>query len=142
VNRQVHYELTRRWAREAGFSEVEAESIAAANWNVDAVHNVHLWKNKGYHFAWLGANRRARRLAAEAVDRADLIALGEALHCAQDAIGHGFWGHIVHWDGIDAWERRGPKVRSRLESATRSMLAKYRDDVGGRALSQVEGTMG
>jgi len=125
MNREVHYDFTKRWALEAGFSGPDAETIAQACWNVDAVHNVHEWRNKGYHFAWLGANRRARRLRAQAAAGNDLVALGEALHCIQDAVGHGFWGHIVHWDGIDRWDRRGARVRRRLEARSRSALAEH-----------------
>jgi len=127
VNREVHYCLTRHWALEAGFSEADAETIAAADWDVDAAFDVYVWKNKGYHFAWLGANRRARRLFATAVERADLVALGRSLHCLQDAIGHGHWGHVVHWDGIDRWERRTQRVRGRIESRSRDLLARYRE---------------
>jgi len=126
MNREVHYDFPKRWALEEGFSEGESETIAAACWNVDAIHNVHEWRNKGYHFAWLGANRRARRLLARARRDGDLIALGEALHCIQDAVGHGFWGHIVHWHGIDRWERRGPRVREKLERRSRAALADHK----------------
>lgn len=122
MNREVHYDFTKRWALETGFSAADAEAIAAACWNVDAIHNVHEWRNKGYHFAWLGANRRARRLLSQAAETGDLIALGEALHCIQDAEGHGFWGHIVHWRGIDRWEHRGPAVRARIEGRSREAL--------------------
>jgi hypothetical protein len=134
--------MTKRWALEEGFSEQEAETIAAADWNVDAVHNVRVWANKGYHFAWLGAKRRARRLLSEALCRGDLVALGEALHCSQDAIGHGFWGHVVHWDGIDRWERRGDGVRQRLESVSRRLLAEYHSAASLGVASQPGGTIG
>lgn len=126
MNREVHYGLTRRWALEEGFSEAEAEIIAAADWDVDRVHDVFQWRNKGYHFAWLGAHRRARRLLAAAMDEADLVLLGKALHCVQDAVGHGVVGHFWHWDGIDRWERRSDRVRHRIESRSRRLLAAYR----------------
>ncbi len=125
MNREVHYDFTRRWALEAGFSDADAETVAQACWNVDAIHDVHVWRNKGYHFAWLGANRRARRLLVQAVADGDLVALGEALHCIQDAEGHGFWGHVVHWGGIDRWDRRGPRVRHRIEHRSRVALAAH-----------------
>jgi hypothetical protein len=127
MDRGVHYVLTEQWALEEGFSAEDAETIAAADWAVDDVHNVHAsWHNKGYHFAWLGARGRARRLYAQAVKERDLVALGEALHCMQDAIAHGNLGHVWHWDGIDRWERRSVAVRSRIESTSRRMLAGYR----------------
>jgi hypothetical protein len=129
MNREVHYDFTRLWALEAGFSEHDAETIAAACWNVDAIHSVREWRNKGYHFAWLGANRRARRLLVQAEANNDLVALGEALHCIQDAVGHGFWGHIVHWNGIDRWANRGPRVRNRIETRSRGALAAHRSSI-------------
>ncbi len=126
MDRDVHYTRTRAWAIGEGFSEEDAEAIAAADWAVDRIHSVRVWRNKGYHFAWLGARRRARRLFAAAVSDGDLVSLGEALHCTQDAIGHGFWGHLWHWDGIDRWDRRREPVRLRLESESRQLLAAYR----------------
>jgi hypothetical protein len=125
VNREVHYELTKLWAIEEGFSEEDAEKIAEADWAVDRVHHVREWRNKGYHFAWLGATRRARRLLSRAIEERDLVPLGEALHCVQDAIGHGVIGHVWHWDGIDRWNRRSEGVRARIERRSRSILAAY-----------------
>jgi hypothetical protein len=125
MNREVHYEFTRAWAIDAGFSADEAETVAAADWDVDRVYNVHAWRNKGFHFAWLGANRNARRLLARAIATNDLVTLGQALHCAQDATGHGFWGHLWHWHGIDRWAHRGRRVRERIEQRSRGMLAQY-----------------
>ncbi len=125
MNREVHYEFTRAWAIDEGFSEEEASSIAAADWDVDRIYNVHRWRNKGYHFAWLGANRTARRLLADAIEHGDTTALGQALHCVQDSLGHGFWGHVWHWHGIDRWAHRGARVRVRLERRSREMLASY-----------------
>jgi len=126
MDRGVHYELTRIWALEAGFSPDEATAIAAADWDVDRVHNVYAsWHNKGYHFAWLGASRRAKSLLERAIAGRDLVLLGEALHCSQDAIGHGQLGHLVHWDGIDRWDERSERVRRRIERRSREMLARY-----------------
>lgn len=127
MNRHVHYELTRVWALDEGLEPAVAEAVADADWAVDNVHHVSVWSNKGYHFAWFGARRRARRLLADAILRSDPVALGEALHCVQDAIGHGFWGHIVHWRGIDRWEHRGLRVRTAIERESRAMMRDYRD---------------
>lgn len=127
MDREVHYEFTKRWAIEEGFSEEDAQTVAAADWAVDSKYLVHAnWHNKGYHFAWLGAYRRARRLHAQAVAEGDLVSLGEAIHCTQDAIGHGNLGHLWHWDGIDRWDQRGQRVRDRLERASRDLLSTYR----------------
>jgi hypothetical protein len=129
LNPEVHYEFTKRWAIDEGFSEEEAEVIARADNDVDRVHHVRQWRNKGYHFALLGADLRARRLFRKAVERRDLVALGEALHCIQDSIGHGAIGHVYHWDGIDRWDRRGERVRRRLERRSRTLLSDYRSSL-------------
>ncbi len=126
MDRDVHYERTRVWALDEGYTDEESTQIARADWAVDRIHSVREWRNKGYHFAWLGAERRARRLFSSAVRSGDLVSLGEALHCVQDSVGHGFWGHLYHWDGIDRWDRRGPGVRARLERRSRELLAAYR----------------
>jgi hypothetical protein len=127
MDREVHYEFTRRWAVQEGFTEDDAELVAASDWAVDDLYNVHeSWHNKGYHFAWLGAYRRAKRLSAEASEEGDLRKLGVALHCLQDAVAHGNLGHLYHWDGIDRWNARSPRVRARIEGRSRSMLAAYR----------------
>lgn len=128
MDRAVHYGKTREWAIEEGFSDEEAETIARADDNVDRKYSGRLWRNKGYHFAWLGARRRARRFFARAVEQCDLEALGEALHCIQDAVGHGVHGHFYHWRGIDSWERRSERVRAALERESRALLARYRED--------------
>lgn len=127
MNREVHYEFTRRWAIEEGFSDADAETIAAADWDVDRLFNVRVWRNKGYHFSWLGARRNAKRLLGAALSDADLVALGQSLHCIQDAIGHGFWGHVWHPKTIDRWAHRSERVRRRLEERSRLMLRTYGD---------------
>jgi hypothetical protein len=127
MNREVHYEFTRMWALECGFSVEEAELVGASDWDVDHIYDVHMWRNKGYHFGLLGASWRAGQLHRRAVAERDLVLLGHALHCAQDSIAHGFWGHVWHWRGIDRWESRGRRVRDRIERRSRAMLAGYRN---------------
>ncbi len=127
MNGYVHHGLTRRWALEEGFDSAQAEVIARADVNVDREFPGRQWRNKRYHFAWLGARRIARAWLAEAIAQGDLALLGKSLHCEQDAISHGHLGHIVHWPGIDLWDRRGPRVQARIEAGSRAMLAQYRD---------------
>lgn len=126
MNGHVHYGLTKRWAIEAGFEPADAEVIARADIDVDRVFSGHVWRNKRYHFSWLGARRISREWLEQAVTDADLVLLGRALHCAQDAVSHGWLGHFVHWPGIDLWERRRPAVQRRIESASRELLDAYR----------------
>lgn len=125
MNGHVHYGLTKRWAIEAGFSTADAEVIARADIDVDRAFPGRAWRNKRYHFAWLGARRISREWLAQAVGDADLVLLGRALHCAQDAVSHGRLGHFVHWPGIDLWERRRPGVQRRIERVSREMLDAY-----------------
>lgn len=125
MNGFVHYGLTKRWAVEAGFDPRDAEVIAQANIGVDRELPGRRWRNKRYHFAWLGARRIGRTWFGEAMASADLVLLGCALHCIQDAISHGNLGHLLHWPGIDLWERRSQRVQRRIERASRDMLASY-----------------
>lgn len=128
MNREVHYDFTRRWALIEGFSEADAETIAAADWNCDVVHTGLLGKR--YHFGLLGAPIVSWRRFARAVAEHDLQSLGEALHALQDTISHGLHGHFVHWRGIDRWEHRSPRVRARIEFYSRMMLSAYRRRTG------------
>lgn len=120
MDRHVHLELTRIWAREEGFDDAEAALIAEANWACDrtrtGLRHLHChWPLAGAPlFAWLSFRR--------AVRAHDLSALGEALHAVQDTIGHGIAGHVWHWPGIDRWEQRSERVRRRLERWTRRVL--------------------
>lgn len=120
----VHLDLTRRWAVEEGFSAEEAEAIARADTNVDRLFKGHgvLW-HRSYHFAWAGAGIRARVLLGRACRTGDLVMLGRALHCVQDAIGHGF---VLHTPAIDRWEERSPALRERIERTSREMLRRFR----------------
>jgi len=133
VNGHVHYGLTKRWALEEGLSPEVAEMIARADIGVDRDFPGRFWRNKRYHFRWLGARRIAQAWLQEAIANRDPALLGRALHCEQDAISHGHIGHLVHWPGIDLWERRGARVQGRIEDGTRVMLAQYRDAVSDDA---------
>lgn len=124
MNREVHYELTKRWALDEGFSADDAETIAGADWACDARYVTTL-AHKRYHWPLFGSWLVWRRRAADARENHDLVALGEALHALQDTIGHGFLGHLWHWPGIDRLEHRGRGVRRRLERASRRLLAEH-----------------
>jgi len=136
LNGHVHYGLTKRWALEAGFDPDDAEVIARADIDVDRAFPGRAWRNKRYHFSWLGARRISREWLEQAVQDADLVVLGRALHCAQDAVSHGWLGHFVHWPGIDLWERRRPGVQRRIEAASRELLETYRREHPSVALRE------
>ena len=127
MNAEVHYGLTRRWALEEGFSGEEAETIARANVAVDQELDGRAWRNKQYHFGWLGAWRRASDFFEQALESGDLVALGRSLHSAQDAASHGHLGHLWHWPGIDLWERRSDRARRKIDLTSRRLLADYCD---------------
>lgn len=128
MNRFVHFDLTREWALQEGFSDADALAIARADTAVDRVRPVHEGANARFHFAWAGAYFSAGLLYLHARRRRDLVALGEAMHCMQDAIGHGWY--LSHWVGIDDWDGRRPAVRARLERLSRRMLRAYRRTCG------------
>ena len=125
MNGQVHYDLTKRWAVEEGFSPEEAERIAAADWACDAKYITTL-ADKRYHWPIFGSPVVAFRRFRAATASGDLALLGEALHALQDTIGHGIHGHFWHWPGIDRLENRTPVVAARLERYSRRMLAGFR----------------
>ncbi len=125
MNGEVHYDLTRRWALEEGFTAEEAERIAAADWACDAKYITTL-ADKRYHWPIFGSPVVALRRFRAAVASGDLVLLGEALHALQDTVGHGVLGHVWHWPGIDRLEHRTPQFAQRLERRSRRMLASYR----------------
>ena len=127
MNAHVHYRLTRQWALDEGLPPDTAEAAASADLAVDREFPGSMLRYKGWHFGWFGARRKARRLLAEAVRTSDPVLLGRALHCEQDAIAHGNLGHIVHYSGIDLWEKRSEPVRQRIETASREMIGAFRD---------------
>lgn len=129
MNGHVHYGLTREWALREGFSAEDAEAIARADIAIDRELPGRRWRNKKFHFRWLGARRIAAAWFDRAVAERDVVLLGRALHLEQDAWSHGHIGHVLHWPGIDIWEKRGPRVRERIEAATRTMLREYRRGV-------------
>lgn len=125
MNGHVHYGLTRGWALSEGFSAEEAEAIASADVRTD--RRRHSWPlDWRFHWALAGATLVAWRRTRRAADTRDLELLGEALHAAQDAVGHGFLGHFNHYEGIDIWDRRPAGVRERIEARTRYILRRYR----------------
>lgn len=124
MNRHVHLDLTRQWAREVGFSEAAADALAAADWACDSRY-IHTLADKRFHWPAFGSQIVWRRRLGQARRSGDLTALGEALHAAQDSIGHGFLGHLWHWPGIDRMEHRSASVRLLLERRSKSILTAF-----------------
>lgn len=128
---EVHMRRTYLWAREEGFSHVDAECIARAD--VDFDHRYPARRSLGNlsrHFAptaWLWSRRYFRR----AVRERDLTMLGYAIHCAQDAVAHGRLGqkHLQQRAGLgrdpDDWELAPAGVRRRIEAITRRLLRRF-----------------
>jgi hypothetical protein len=134
---QVHFTLTMKWAMEEGMSAADAEAIGRADVEVDL-----LWPGSrrwGRHFSPMATLIFARRYRAEAArlesagahDEA-LVALGRALHSAQDGIGHGRLGlaHLKYRFGLlhrhpDVWEDMPPSTRVGIERATRAAVRDF-----------------
>ena len=128
MNREVHYDFTRLWALEAGFSDEDAETIARPTGTWIAIHDVHVVAQQGLSLrlarrqpsgqALLDRARRGRRPRR--------ARRGPAL--IQDADRPRLLGHVVHWDGIDRWERRGAarqasdRARSRVDARQTASL--------------------
>ena len=141
MNKEVHYDLTKRWAIQEGFSAEEAERIAAADWACDAKYITTL-ADKRYHWPIFGSPVVALRRYRAAARTGDLGLLGEGLHAVQDTIGHGVLGHLWHWPGIDRLEHRSGRVAQRLERRSRTMLAAYRRKRAMTAATQAASTRG
>jgi hypothetical protein len=127
MDAHVHYELTRRWAEQAGFSEEEAEAIARSDNGVDDAHSGGLLHpgNWSYHYRLFGADLFARLGLRLAVETGSLRELGTALHRTQDSVAHGWLGLLSHVldPRVDVWEHRSPRVRDKIEQRSRRMLA-------------------
>lgn len=131
----VHLIMTRTWARESGFDSADAEVIAQADLAFDACFPARAsLANITRHFApwaWLWSRSYLRR----AVATGDLLMLGYALHCAQDAVAHGTLGenHVLADVGLrrepDSWDAAPPGIRSRIERVSRERLLRYRQRV-------------
>lgn len=128
MNGEVHYLLTRRWAEQVGFTAEEAELLARWNVRTDSgFRGRGSWANKRFHLVPFGAWRTARSYLAWAIAERSIPHLGVALHAAQDAVGHGWLGSILHWPGIDDPKRRGAAVMGRLERLTKEWVVAYLD---------------
>jgi len=122
----VHYGLTKQWARDEGFSEADAEEIAHWDMWTDRFFPGNRRKTKHFHFRRYGAVGCSDAYLDRAVREHRLGYLGIALHCVQDAVGHGPLGHLFHLPPIDTWARRSDKVRRRTEDESRRLLREYR----------------
>jgi hypothetical protein len=132
----VHFQLTYRWAVEEGFGHEEAERVAAADVGYDELYPARRsLTNITRHFApwaWLWSCHYLRR----AIRLDDLVLLGWALHCAQDAVAHGTLGekHLLLRARLgrdpDSWAGAPLGVKRRVEAVSRRRLACYRDTTG------------
>jgi hypothetical protein len=132
----VHMRLTVKWAVEEGLSPADAEAVAGADIEVDA-----LWPGSthwGRHFnptaSLLFGPLELRRAIAAARDgdrERALVHLGRSLHSRQDAVGHGRLGlnHFLLRLGMrrnpDEWPTMTPSVQARIERATRRAVRAF-----------------
>ncbi len=141
---KVHLELTARWAEEEGLPPGDAAAVAFADLEMDAVwpgrrHPLrHFNPTAGLFFAPLWQARALSLAGSPSAKERDLALtwLGRALHARQDAIAHGVLGlaHLRVMSGLtgrhpDVWETMPPRLRSRIERATRRRVRAF---VGAR----------
>jgi hypothetical protein len=137
---QVHFRFTAQWAVEEGMRESDAQVLAESDIEVDL-----LWpgsKKWGRHFNPTATLVFAPRYCAEAV-RLELagahldalVALGRALHCLQDGVGHGVLGlaHLKYRFGLlernpDEWNFMPPKTRASIERVTRETVQRFLEE--------------
>lgn len=137
---QVHFRLTSQWAIEEGMLESDAQVVARADIEVDL-----LWpgsKMWGRHFNPMATFIFAPRYRAEVLrlelagEHLDaLVALGRALHCLQDGVGHGSLGlaHLKYRFGLmrrnpDDWNLMPPKTRASIERVTREAVRRFLEE--------------
>lgn len=128
----VHFRRTYDWATEEGFSADDAELIARADVGYDELYPARRsLRDISRHFApmaWLWSRHYERRAALSG----DLVLLGWALHCAQDAVAHGRLGqnHLLLRAGLrrnpDVWQTAPAGIRRRVEAVSRVLLRRYR----------------
>lgn len=149
---RVHSERTLRWARSAGFSSRQRNTIKDGNLDLDRNSATkgawrRPWKTGKYHFGIFGAKGTGDALYRQAVTKwrrgertSALFNLGRALHCRQDYYGHnGYRGSFVnHPKGIDDWDKaaegfqNGVWRRNNTTATSRSTLKAFRKAVGLR----------
>jgi hypothetical protein len=128
----VHFGRTYDWATEEEFSPSDAELVARADVGYDGLYPARRsLLNISRHFAptaWLWARHYERRAARAG----DLVLLGWALHCAQDAVAHGRLGqnHLLLRAGLrhnpDVWDQAPAGIRRRVEAVSRARLRRFR----------------
>jgi len=142
---RVHLHLTRDWATQEGLDPEDAQKVGAADLEVDDLWpGSRIWRRHFNPSASLvfGPLELARAVRAQrAGDRAlAMTHLGRSLHSHQDAVGHGRLGlnHLA-WDvGLlkrdpDDWDLMPPRVKVRIERASRRALRRYVRRTAARA---------
>jgi hypothetical protein len=127
----VHFKRTYDWALDEGFDSGAAELVARSNGGYDELFPARRSiREITRHFAptaWLWSWHYLVR----AVRTGDLVLLGWALHCAQDAVAHGRLGqnHLLFRLRLrrhpDVWDEAPAGVRRRIEAVTRARLRRY-----------------
>jgi len=107
--KDVHYNLTKYLALQAGFSESDAKIIASANQSIDNNSNTSAdprfalkgsfgQQKRAWHFA---SDERVSEVLTQAFASGDLSELGAALHCYQDSL----FAHKKYRDSAShAWD--------------------------------------
>jgi hypothetical protein len=128
----LHRDMTRQWAIEEGLADI-ADEVAEADVGFDTAYPGRLVFFSHLHLGPLSAILARARLRKAIRLRSPLL-LGRALHGIQDWHSHGYAGE-KHWQHRfrllrrhpDDWDAAPPRLRQRIEEASRSYLRAYRD---------------
>jgi hypothetical protein len=134
----VHFRYTVEWAVAARMPRQLAERVADSCAKVDALWpGSTLWTR---HFDPTATLFWLPVYFARAVRDASPRYLGYAIHCRQDAIGHGLLGlsHLRYRFGLldrdpDDWALMPARTRARMERATGRIVRAYLKRTAGRA---------
>ena len=130
MNKYVHYDLTRAWVLQAGFSEDEAEVVAQSDLAVDREHKWRGLRNAKWHIS----SDFSHQLFAEACAEHSLEKFGQSLHVMQDFCTHRYGlkrvlgipvldprRHFDVWTDPDIPE----EIKTSIEQRTRELLREY-----------------
>jgi len=91
-NRDVHYDLTKQLATEAGFKSCAAD-IAGADQGVDDNPETDGWKSERNRELWhFPSQARVNEVINNALSSCSIKDLGKALHVLQDSFSHAGYG--------------------------------------------------
>lgn len=137
---RVHHRLTERWALEEGLDPASAKAAGIADVHVDLLWPGTRWWTR--HFNPTASLFWAPYYLVRAIRDGSPTLLGYALHCKQDAIGHGLLGlaHIRARLGLldrdpDDWALMPAQIQAAIELASRRMIRRYASAIASRVVA-------